>query len=182
MKSISFNTGYKEYAINDNANNTIRINMSDLNLPHRIKEVQDFFDNMAEKYKNDDRRMTSEELSDWDKQIREKINYAFGTDVCTPAFGNINCISPVEGGKMLFEAFFEVLMPVVEADMKAAAQAQAIHIEDKTNKYISAAQSAPVAPQIAPAITVNTAATPDISNLTQEQKDAMLIELLGQKK
>lgn len=182
MKSINFSTGYKEYVINDDENNKIRINISDLNIPSRAKEVQDFFNNMAEKYKNEDRQLTTEELSDLDKQIREKINYAFGTDVCTSAFGNINCMSLVGGGKMMFEAFFEALMPVIEDDIKAASQAQAIHIEDKTNKYISAAQSAPVAPQIAPAITVNTAATPDISNLTQAQKDAMLIELMRQGK
>lgn len=182
MQSINFNIGYKEYIINNDENNKVRININDLNIPHRIEECQSFFDETAEKYKNENRLLTSEELAEMDKLIREKINYAFGTDVCTPAFGNINCMSPVEGGKMLFEAFFEVLMPVVEADMKAAAQAQAVHIKDKTNKYIQSAQSAPVAPQIAPAITVNTAAEPDISNLTQAQKDAMLIELMRQGK
>lgn len=182
MQSINFNTGYKEYIINGDETTKIRINVNDLNIPNRINECQKFFDEMAEKYKNEDRQMTAEELSDLDKQVREKINYAFGSDICTPAFGNINCMSPVEGGKMLFEAFFEVLMPVVEADMKAAAQAQAVHIKDKTNKYIQSAQSAPVAPQIVPAITVNTAAAPDISNLTQAQKDAMLIELMRQSK
>lgn len=182
MQSINFNTGYKEYIINNDKNNKIRINISDMNIPQRAGECKSFFDEMADRYKNENRQMTAEELSDLDKQVREKINYAFGSDICTPAFGNINCMSPVEGGKMLFEAFFEVLMPVVEADMKAAAQAQAVHIKDKTNKYITAAQSAPVAPQIASAITVNTAATPDISNLTQAQKDAMLIELMRQGK
>lgn len=182
MQSINFSTGYKEYIINNDENNKIRINISDMNIPHRAVECKSFFDSMAEKYKNEDRKMTSEELAEMDKLIREKINYAFGTDVCTPAFGNINCMSPVEGGKMLFEAFFEVLMPAVEADMKAAAQAQAVHIKDKTNKYIRSAQSAPVAPQIAPAITVNTAAIPDISNLTAEQKVAMFDEMMRQGK
>ena len=178
MQSINFNIGYKEYIINNDENNKVRININDLNIPHRIEECQSFFDEMAEKYKNENRQLTAEELSNLDKQVREKINYAFGSDICTPAFGNINCMSPVANGKMLFEAFFEVLMPVIEADMKAAAQAQAVHIEDKTNKYISAAQSAPVAPQIA----VTTNSVLDISNLTVEQKAAMFDEMMRQGK
>ena len=178
MKSINFSTGVKEYAINDDENNKIRININDLNIPNRTKEVQDFFESMAEKYKNEDRQITTEEMADLDKQVREKINYVFGSDVCTPAFGSINCMSPVSNGKMLFEVFFEELMSVVESDIKAVKQAQAVHIEDKTNKYISAAQSAPIAPQIS--VTANP--MPDISNLTQEQKDAMLIEMMRQGK
>ena len=54
MKSINFSTGVKEYAINDDENNKIRININDLNIPNRTKEVQDFFEAMAEKYKNED--------------------------------------------------------------------------------------------------------------------------------
>lgn len=51
MKSINFSTGVKEYAINDDENNKIRININDLNIPNRTKEVQDFFEAMAENIK-----------------------------------------------------------------------------------------------------------------------------------
>ena len=37
MKSINFSTGVKEYAINDDENNKIRININDLNIPNRVK-------------------------------------------------------------------------------------------------------------------------------------------------
>ena len=178
MKSINFSTGVKEYAINGNPENIIRVNVADLNLPKRIKDVQIFFDEISQKYKGLDRNVTTDELFELDKQMRDKINYALGTDVCTPAFGEINCMTPVSNGEMLFESFFNAFKPIIEADMKAAAQAQAVHIEDKTNKYISVAQSAPVAPQIS--VTANP--MPDISNLTQEQKDAMLIEMMRQGK
>ncbi len=176
MKSINFNVGYKEYMINNDPNNLIRINVNDLNIPHRIEEVKDFFDKTAEKYKNDDRQMTADEMYEMDKLIREKINYALGTDVCTPAFGNVNCMSPLENGEeMLFMAFFNALMPVVEQDVKAVAQAQAIKLEDNTSKYINAAVNAPVAP--APVITASVA-----PELTQEQKAAMFDEMMRQKK
>ncbi|MDO5125334.1 MAG: hypothetical protein Q4D35_03040 [Ruminococcus sp.] len=178
MKSINFNTGYKEYIVNGDESCKIRINLNDANIPARVKECQAFFDEMSEKYKDVDDKLTAEELTELDRLVREKINYAFGTDICTPAFGSMNVISPVGSGELLFVEFFNAFMPVVEEDMKSMAQAQAIHIEDKVSKYIQSAQTAPVAP----AITVNTAPAPDISHLTQEQKDAMLIELMRQSK
>lgn len=42
MQSINFNTGYKEYAINGDDSKTIRVNISDLNIPARVDEVQNF--------------------------------------------------------------------------------------------------------------------------------------------
>lgn len=178
MKSINFNTGYKEYIINDDENNKIRININDQNIPKRIQEVQTFFDEMSEKYKNEDRKLTPDEMYNLDKQVREKIDYAFGSNICSSAFGNVNCLSPVEGGKMLFEVFFEALLPEVENDIKSMQTANAIHINNKVDNYITEAVKAPTVPQIS----VASNSEPDISDLSQEQKDAMLLEFIRQGK
>ena len=176
MRSINFNTGYKEYAINNDENKTVKININDININKRAKEVEKFFIDLSEKYKDDDRELTADELFEYDKMLREKMNYAFGTDVCTAAFGNVNCMSEVEDGRPLFQVYFKALLEAVDEDRKAAAQAKAIHIENKANNYITAAQNAPAAPQLSAAL------EPDISSLSQEQKDAMLVELMRQKK
>lgn len=178
MKSINFSTGVKEYAINGNPENIIRVNVADLNLPKRIKDVQIFFDEISQKYKGLDRNVTTDELFELDKQMRDKINYALGTDVCTPAFGEINCMTPVSNGEMLFESFFNAFKPIIEADMKAAAQVRLYILRIKPINIYQLHKVLPVAPQIS--MTANP--MPDISNLTQEQKDAMLIEMMRQGK
>lgn len=177
-KSIKFDTGFKEYVINDDENKKIRINVSDINILKRLEEVQKRIEEKTEKHKDNDKQLTTEEFLELDKIVREEINYAFGNDICTTAFGGMNAMSPVSNGKFLFEVFLESLIPVLQEDMKAAVQAQNIHLEDKMEQYVSAAKSAPAAPQIA----VATNPIPDISNLTQEQKDAMLIEMMRQTK
>lgn len=174
MQSINFSTGYKEYAINGDDSKTIRVNISDLNIPARVDEVQNFFENLADKFKEEDRQIAADDLSELDKQLRDKINYAFGSDVCTNAFGTVNCLSPLSDGKMLAEAFLEQLIPVVEADMKAAAQAHAVHIKSRAEEYIAAAKNAPADPQ-------NSRLT-DITEITKEQKDAILKEYTEQGK
>ena len=178
MRSINFDTGYREYALNNDENNTVRINISDINIAKRAEEIQTFFNELAEKYKDDNRKLTHDELAEYDRILREKMNYTFGTDVCTAAFGNVNCLSETENGESLFQVFFESLIKTIEEDKKATAQAKAVHLENKTNDYITRAQSTPVAPQIS----VNANPEPDISALTTEQKDAMLLELMRQKK
>ena len=39
MQSINFDTGYKTYAVNGDESNVIRINVADLSIKSRIKEM-----------------------------------------------------------------------------------------------------------------------------------------------
>ena len=52
-------------------------------------------------------------------EFREIINRAFDSDICTPAFGNASPFAIVGGGKMLYEAFLEALLPALEKEFKA---------------------------------------------------------------
>ena len=169
MQSINFSTGIKEYAINGDENNVIKVNISDLNIVNRYQEASKKIEALAEKYKNVS-KPTSEQLTEADAEVRAQLNYVFDSDVCTPAFGNTNCFSPVSNGMFLFEAFMEAFMPLVQQDMKATANASKIHIEDKTAKYTAHLNTAP--------ITVSNQADL-LSRLTPEQKDAMLREMLN---
>ena len=44
MQSINFATGIKEYAVNGDESNVIRINVSDMNIAARFREHIDMFD------------------------------------------------------------------------------------------------------------------------------------------
>ena len=65
-------------------------------------------------------------------------------------------------------------MPLIANEIKSAQTAAQIQLEDKTDKYIK-----PVTEQSKPSI-ISMVSQPaiDISKLTQEQKNAMLRELL----
>ena len=173
MQSINFEIGnYKEYAINGDENNTIKIDMSDIGLIDRmknaIKEIADYQKELS-KVENPDESI----LTNADKKAREIINKALDSNVCSKAFGNKNCLSIAVNGKMLIENFVEALIPIIEKDF-----ANECRIKEKTDKYIQ-----PVIEQPAPPIAgMNPQPSVDISNLTQEQKDTMLSEMLRQSK
>ena len=134
MQSINFNTGSKEYAINGDDSNTIRINVSDINIMTRINEVQEKLDSIGEKL-TENGTPTPELLSECDREIKQQIDYAFGSNVSQAVFGCVNCLSPVDGGKLLFEAFMDAFIPLVAGDIKARTDAQRTRVSSETDKY-----------------------------------------------
>lgn len=133
MTNIKFDDGYKTYILNDDENKIIRVNVTDFNILDRHNKAQaDMQALIADMQTNKD--ATPEEIADYDKRIRENINYIFGSDVCTAAFGTANCMSVVSNGSMLFESFLNALMPQVQEDMDINLEAA----KKRTNKYIAA--------------------------------------------
>ena len=180
MRSINFDNGYKEYAINGD-DNIVKININDVNIITRFDEAAAEIEKLETRFKTEDK--TPELLAEADKTVREQLNYVFGTDIATAAFGNMNCFSPV-GGRTLFEVFIEAIQPVIMEDIKAAAEAQRIRLDssgsDKTEKYTAAfthPQIAPVQPFV-PYAQPASAPGFDIGSMTQEQKNALLRQLL----
>lgn len=170
MQSINFDTGYKTYAINQDESKTIRVHVADQNLYKRLQEVALATDD----FKNEigDTEPTFEMLESIDKKLKEQLNYAFGSDVSSVVFGEINCFAVAnDNGECILETFLNAFMPIIEEETAKAANAQKKHVEslynEKTSKYI-----APVVTQI-PQQSV------DISKLTEEQRIALVKELKG---
>lgn len=115
MKSINFNTGIKEYAVNGDEGNVIRVNVGDMNIATRFKENINLFDDIQRDI-DENGKPTPEKLSEYDKTIKEKIDYIFGSDVSSHAFGNASCLSPVGDGKLMFTAFMESFMELIKED------------------------------------------------------------------
>lgn len=133
MQSIKFDDGYKRYILNDDENKIIRVNVTDFNILDRYTKAQADMQALIEEMQSDS-EATPEKIASYDKRIRENINYIFGTDVCTAAFGTANCLSVVSNGSMLFESFLDALMPQVQADMDISLEAA----KKRTDKYITA--------------------------------------------
>lgn len=132
MTNIKFDDGYKRYILNDDESKIIRVNVTDFNILDRYNKAQADMKALIEEMQNDS-DATPEKIASYDKRIRENINYIFGSDVCTAAFGTANCMSVVSNGSMLFESFLNALMPQVQADMDISLEVA----KKRTNKYIA---------------------------------------------
>ena len=122
MKSINFKNSFKEYAVNGDESKVIRIKLTP-DIPHKIQkalsEIEHFRDGINEN-----------NIAETGRKFCEIINNAFGTDICTPAFDGENPFSVVDGGKFLFESFFDAFMPIFQADLKSLA------IRPEVKKYL----------------------------------------------
>lgn len=174
MKSINFDEGYKKYAINGDESRVVKIRIGDFNLLERLRSTIAEIEPLKEKFSGNPDENTMIEI---DSCIRRLIDKAFDSDVCAAAFGNSNVCTVVSGGKLLFEAFFEVFMPILEADIKAAVMTKKVNqpeIRPEVQKYIDAPQIAPIAGLAEP----YKPAFPDVSGLTPEEKRALIAQLI----
>lgn len=178
MKNISYSsTTYKEYQLNGDA--IIRVNVSDIGILTRYRQSAEEIDKV---HKRIGSHPTADDLDAADKAIRSLIDGVFGEGISDAAFGAVNCLSPTTDGGVLCINFLRAFFPVVSEDIKAAAQAAKITLDDsklnneKTQKYIKpvpmyAGQYVPTAG--------NTYMEKASKPLTDEQK-AFLKELLGE--
>lgn len=127
MESINFNTGLKEFAVNGDESRIIRFNPSDINILKRFEESESKFEALQSEFEKT-ADPTAEMLVEGDKKIRDIINDIFGNDVCTPAFGTTNCLSPTANG-FLFVEFVEAMKNLVENEVKATVQASQIELK-----------------------------------------------------
>lgn len=114
METLKFDEGFREYDINGDKSRIVRFRV-DPNLKERIEKTMADIEQLREKYGN----MKGDDLYKAGVEFREIINEAFDSDICTPAFGNASPFAIVSGGKMLYEAFLEALLPALEKEFKA---------------------------------------------------------------
>lgn len=171
MKSINFRTGFKEYAINGNEDNPIRINVTDINLKKRIDAAESKFNEIAARF--GDKAPSIDEAIEADAEIRKILADVFGTDICTAAFGDMNCFSLVDGEPVVV-AFLKAFMPVVKADIEAAVPKNTHEVRPEVKKYIE-----PVKPAVKPIAGLAQPYNVDIGTLTKEQKAEIIAQLLS---
>ena len=138
MESINFEIYFKTFCLNEDENNVIRINTSDFGILERLEKVQKSLENLQREAENTQNTESADGLQysmlgEIDKQIREKINYVFGSDVCTPAFGTACCLSFCNGAPM-FENFLNAIIPEIEKDMTIEKDKMQANIGKYTNQ------------------------------------------------
>lgn len=181
MKSINFDEGYKEYALNDDESRVIRIRLTDPNLLSRIEKTMNKVNELIKKYRN--RPVNGDNitaLTDFDSEVKGLLNETFGTDICTPIFGDASVLAPTSDGNMLIFSFFNAFMPILKADIEAAAMTAKLkepEVRPEVQKYLEPVTVKSVSKPIA-GLASPVAALPDVSGLTLEQKQALIAQLL----
>jgi len=175
MKSINFDEGYEEYMIADDPTRVIKLRLGDPNLLKRIKSAMEETEGLLTKYKT----VSDEEaLHEFDAEFRGIVNKAFGSDICTPVFGDYSVLTLTSSGEFLFTAFFDAFIPQLEADIKAKVMTKKVNsseIRPAVKKYLDAPTIKPVAGLSQPFST----GAPDVSDLTPDQKKMLLEQLLS---
>lgn len=167
MKSINFDEGYREYKLNEDDSRVIRIRITDANLYSRIKKSMERTNELISKYKT---RPNSSQLAEFDSNVRTILNDAFGSDICTPAFGTASLLTPLPDGDLLLFSFFNAFLPVLKADIEATKMTMKIkqpEVRPEVQKYL---EPVTVAPMMNPVL-------PDISRLTPEQREFLKQQL-----
>ena len=139
-QSINFDEGYKTYEINGDPERVIRFNPSDPGILRRIVVAKSALSGMSEEVQriqiNADGSSVLEQEAEAVKliegKIKEQINYIFGADISTPAFGLQSPLATLNGVP-LYERFCNALLPVLEQDIRAEAKAS----QKRVAKYTS---------------------------------------------
>ncbi len=134
MKSIKFNTGVKTYVLNDDESNTIQINVTDVNIASRLKKCQKQIDEIGAELQ-EMKNPTPEQLSEYDERIKKLLDFAFGADISSHAFGDASCLSPLPDGSLLLFSFMDAFVPAVLEDIKRAGSGFKSQNRAKIEKY-----------------------------------------------
>lgn len=135
--NLNFDTGVRTFTINNDPNRVIQINTTDLGILERLEKAQKNLENLQKeaeiKQASNTDGLQYSILGEIDKAIREQINYIFGSDVSTPAFGTAYCFSTCNGSP-IFENFLNALIPEIEKDVTAESKKTQANISKYTNQ------------------------------------------------
>lgn len=134
MKSINFNTGVKTYVLNGDESNTIQINVTDVNIASRLEKCQKQIDEIGAEL-SAMKNPTPEQLAGYDERIKKLLDFAFGADISSHAFGDASCLSPLPDGSLLLFAFMDAFVPAVLEDIKRAGSGFKSQNRAKIEKY-----------------------------------------------
>ena len=173
MKKITFDEGYHEYMVNDDESRVIRIRLD----PNMMKRFRKALDQAEEIEKRIAGKNTEDMLTAADAELRKIFNEAFCTDICTPAFGEASVLTPVSGGKALYQAFFEAFLPELRSDIEAATATAKVNAPRPEVQKYTAPQISKKGP-IAGLAQPYGSEFPNIEGLTQEQKQQLIAQLI----
>lgn len=99
MADIRFDTGVKEFNINGAV--TVRFSPTDILFIEKVYNAMESIDKRQESYREEIKTMKDEAVFDLARRVdadaREEINAIFGSDICTPVFGDLSLYAVADG-------------------------------------------------------------------------------------
>lgn len=140
MKKLQFETGVKEYELNDGC--VVHFNPCDPSFVERVYHVMDKLGKMQneEPPNKEDGEKVWEEINERDKSMRETINsiFPFDGDVCAKAFPNVG-VYALAGGLPLWTNLLLAILDEVEknlTDEQKKASPRVDYYKKKYGKYL----------------------------------------------
>lgn len=140
MGKISFETGVREYDLND----TVKVcfNPTDLIFARKVFDTVESLDNLQQQCADRVATLDSQkdalqiyEISDQlEKDIREQLNNLFELDVCTPLFGSM-CVYAVGDGLPVWLNFLFAIIDELQGSFDAEKKKMNQRIQKYTAKY-----------------------------------------------
>lgn len=143
MKNLNFGLPKrKRFTIDGDESRIVELDTGDTGIVARWNGVQEYLVQAAQELEelsglepNEEQALiASKRFQEIDTGAREKLNYLFDSDVCTPIAGNGALIRLVNG-EPLFMLIVETLAPLYEADIKLEYEKSRKRIEKHTVKY-----------------------------------------------
>lgn len=132
----------KKFSIDGDENRVIELDTGDTGIMGRWSAVQEWIEQAAQELETladagkseEQAASASKRFAEINAGAREKLNFLFDTDVCTPIAGNGALIRMVEG-EPLFMRIIDTILPLYEADIKVEYEKSKRRIEKHTAKY-----------------------------------------------
>lgn len=132
----------KKFSIDGDESRVIELDTGDTGIMARWGAVQEWIGNAAAEldalsdveHNEEQALLASKRFAEIDAGAREKLNFLFDTDVCTPIAGNGALIRLVNGDP-LFVLIVDTLLPLYEADIKIEYEKSRKRIAKHTAKY-----------------------------------------------
>lgn len=129
MANINFDSGVKEYTINEKI--TLRFNPTDSNFAEMLYNTFDELDKKQEAYKNEkieDGRKAFKRNRERDREMRVALDGVLGDGACEALFGSMNVYALADG----LPVWANLLMAIIE-EMDGAVKTE----QKKTNPRIA---------------------------------------------
>lgn len=143
MKTLSFGLPKrKKFSIDGDETRVIELDTGDTGILARWNGVQEWLMSAAQELEELSKLTPDEEqavnvsrrFAEIDAGAKERLNFLFDSDVCTPIAGNGALIRFVNGDP-LFMLILDTLVPLFEADIKIEYEKSKKRIEKHTAKY-----------------------------------------------
>ena len=135
-KVLSFETGVKEYRLNDAC--SVRFNPTDTFFAERVFNTFDILEKKREGYHEQAKKMAdTREIFDFmrerDKELRELIDGVFGVPVCDATYEGVNIVTAMSGG---FPVWVNLFFAVIDELDTAFAREQKL-TNPRIQKYMA---------------------------------------------